>query len=228
MPDDIDGFVHHVVLTSIVADGRAPSPARLAAAIGASEPEAVAAMRRLHDGHGLVLHPGSTDVWAAHPFSLVPTHHWVETERRGWWAPCVWCALGVVALVGEPACIYTRLGGESEPVVLECAGGRVTPARLVAHFPVPVARAWDNVHRFCGSALVFGDEAAVVGWCSRHGVGRGDVLPLDTVAALARLWYGGHLARDWKKWTVAEARAIFREVGLDGPTWDLPEASGRF
>lgn len=216
------------MLAGIVAEGRAPGLDAIASELGTGPADVAAALRDLEAGHGIVLHPESTDVWAAHPFSLVPTGTWVATDRRGWWAPCIWCALGIATLTGRDARIHTHLAAEHTPVVIRVRGDEVSPASLCAHFPVPVARAWDNVHRFCGSTLVFESERQVDAWCARHGQDRGDVLSLVTVDALASRWYGAYLDPDWRKWTVAEARRIFRDVGLTGPTWELPETDGTF
>jgi hypothetical protein len=54
------------------------------------------------------------------------------------------------------------------------------------------------------------------------------VVPIARVLELARLWYGGHLAPDWCKWTVPEAQQIFSRVGLIGSHWDLPATGERF
>ena len=51
---------------------------------------------------------------------------------------------------------------------------------------------------------------------------------MTTVMALARRWYGEHLRRDWTKKSVAEARALFNELGLTHPVWALPIQDGRF
>jgi hypothetical protein len=50
----------------------------------------------------------------------------------------------------------------------------------------------------------------------------------DKVLELAQRWYGGHLRADWTKKSVAEARAIFAELGLAHPVWSLPSHDGRF
>lgn len=223
-----DSRTHHLVIASIVEHGSAPDVVNLARKLGVTEDEARSSLDRLSEGHGLVLHPGTHEIWAAHPFSLVPTATWVENERRGWWAPCVWCGLGLAELVGPKARIHTRVGGEAETLVLERDENGVSPSGLFVHFPVTVARAWDNVHRFCGCVQVFRGEDEATAWCERHGIASGDLRPLDQVDRLARRWYGGYLAEDWVKWTVDEARDIFREIGLDGPTWDLPVTPGTF
>lgn len=225
---ELDSAVHHGVLTGIVRRGRAPSVTDLARDLFVDDADVERALERLHDGHGLVLHPGTHEVWAAHPFSLVPTAVWVRAATRGWWAPCIWCALGVAHLTGGRATIHARLAGEDAPVEVDVDGERLSPADLVVHFPVAAARAWDNVHRFCASTLVFAGADDVPRWYERHGVPQGDVQPLERVAALARAWYGPYLDPSWRKWTVAEARELFARLGLRGPTWELPESSGRF
>ena len=84
------------------------------------------------------------------------------------------------------------------------------------------------MHRFCACTLVFEDEAAVDAWCARHGIERGEVLPLERVDALARAWYGGYLAADWRKASAAEARELFASLGLDSPHWHVPAGDERF
>jgi hypothetical protein len=218
----IDSRVHHHVLRGIVDRGFAPTVDELAAALACGADDAAASLQRLHDNHGLVLHPGSSEVWIAHPFSLSPTAVWVARGDRGWWAPCLWCGYGIQALVG-PVDITVRLGGESETLVLAGA----PRADVIAHVPLPPRRAWDNVTHFCASLLPFADEAALDAWCARHRAPRGAALPLAQLDALARRWYGRHLDADWVKWTPAEAAAIFAEVGLTGAFWALDAGAER-
>src|SRR5688572_14044455 len=99
----LDSRVHHALLQHILARGHAPAAGALAAAVGAPEADVAVSLARLAENHGLVLHPGSHDVWVAHPFSLSPTQVWVSTAHGGWWAPCIWCALGVATLAGGTA-----------------------------------------------------------------------------------------------------------------------------
>ena len=224
----LDSGVHRALLLRIVEEGACPPLEELAGDVGADPGAVEASLRRLEASHGVVLHPGRLEPWCVHPFSLTPTHHFVQGERRGWWAPCIWCALGVSALVGGRTRIHTRLGAESGAVAIEVEDERVEPSELVVHFATPVARAWENVHAFCAATLAFTDEEAVRGWCAHHGRELGAVVPIATVRALATQWYGGHLAPDWRKWSVDEAAQIFRSVGLTGPTWELGTTGGRF
>lgn len=223
----IDSRVHRAVLAAIVASGRAPDVAELASTLGVPAAEARAALRRLAENHGLVLHPASDRVWMAHPFALSPTGVWVEGRERGWWAACPWCALGIAALVGDVT-IHARLGGEAQEVRIVVRDGAARPDELLVHFALPPRRAWENVLHYCATVLPFRSEAAIDAWCARHGQPRGAAVPLATVQRLARAWYGGHLAEDWRKWTAAQARTIFEQVGLVGPFWALEAESGRF
>ena len=91
-----------------------------------------------------------------------------------------------------------------------------------------MARAWENVHRFCASTLVFPDEGAIDAWCERHGVGRGEAVPLQQAAELARAWYGGHLDPEWRKPTAAEAQEIFASAGFVGEHWRIDGGDERF
>jgi len=48
-----------------------------------------------------------------------------------------------------------------------------------------------------------------------------DVLTLDQAAGLARAWYVNKLAPEWRRHTVAEAEALFAQLGLDRDFWRL-------
>jgi hypothetical protein len=224
----IDARVHRALVASIVAHGHAPDNEALAGALGVSRQEIDAALRRLADGHGLVLHPDRVAPWIVHPFSLSPTNVWVAGARDGWWAPCLWCALGIAALVPPPLTIHARIGGEAEPIAIEIDHtGFVVGGDLLVHFALPPRRAWDNVIHFCATVQPFRSSQERDHWCARHGIPVGALVTLPQLQALARRWYGSHLERDWHKWSTAEAQQIFASVGLDGDFWAL-DRHGRF
>lgn len=228
MQTALDSIVHRSLLLGMIDDGAWPTVERLATETQSDRGAVVESLHRLQDHHAAVLHPGSDDPWVVHPFSSTPTLFYVEGRRRGWWAPCIWCALGVATLVGEAVSIHTRLGAERDALVLRVDGDRLDPRQLVVHFATPVARAWENVHAFCACTLVFANEEAVADWCARHGRGMGAVVPLADVLRLARAWYGRHLDPNWRKPSGAEARDIFTSVGLTGPAWEVPASDTRF
>jgi Alkylmercury lyase len=224
----LDSAIHHHLVRGLIDDGFAPDIARLQELV-AAEPASVAeALKRLEANHSVVYHPGRAAPWVIHPFSLSPTATWVQGGRRGWWAPCIWCALGVATLVGEDVVIHSRIGGEAENLALHVRGGLVREDGIVAHFAVPLRSAWDNVHYYCATVLPFRSEAEADGWCRRHAIPKGAVVPIAQVAELARLWYGKHADRDWEKWSIAQARECFGRVGLTGPFWALePDPGGK-
>jgi hypothetical protein len=186
------------------------------------------ALRRLHDAHGLVLQPSSFEIWLAHPFSAAPSGVWVAAADRGWWSPCMWCAAGVVALAAPSATIHTRYAGEHEPAALAVRGGLGIDADVLVHFPIPPRDAWSNVAYWCSLVLPFRDAAQVDDWCRRHGFARGALVPWPQVLELGRVWYARHLDADFRKWSLAEAQAIFAQVGLCDSFWQLPEREGSF
>ncbi|HYV47877.1 MAG TPA: organomercurial lyase [Myxococcaceae bacterium] len=223
----IDARVHQALIAGILRDGHPPYQEEVAARLQVDVPAIHASLHRLHAHHGLMLLPGTSLVWMIHPFSLSPTATWVSSGEKGWWAPCLWCAMGISVLSGGDAQIRTRLGGESEEICIKVHGDQLSE-QLLVHFPLPPKVAWNNVIHWCASVQAFRDAASVEKWCKRHGYGLGELVPLDRVLALGRLWYGRHLAPDWRKWTNREAEAIFRQAGLTGPFWALEVDDAHF
>jgi hypothetical protein len=224
----LESRIHQALMRSFVDRGCASSAEQIAADLQVSCGEVVAGLHRLHAGHGLVLHPGSNSVWVAHPFSASPTGVWVASGSRGWWAPCIWCGLGIVALAAPDADVHLRIAGESKAATILLRDGQLASEELVIHFPIPARHAWDNVVHWCATVLPFERAEDVAPWCARHELPQGAILPLRTVFALAQAWYGPYLEPDWEKWTRAEAQAIFERVGLQGEHWQLPPDEGVF
>ena len=186
------------------------------------------ALRSLEASHSVVLHPGTLDVWVAHPFSTSPTATWIQKGERGWWAPCLWCGFGVATLVGGDVILHSRIGGESEPVRIAATDGHPKTDGLVVHFPQPPRDAWANVHHFCSRLLPFRSVADIDAWTRRHALPMGQVLSLSQLADLARRWYGKHADPDWRKFTMSEAAAVFAASGLEGEFWQLEVREGAF
>lgn len=119
------------------------------------------------------------------------------------------------------------LDGEGEAVTIHIDRHQVRE-NLFVHFPIPMASAWNNGIFTCSTMLVFQDASPVDAWSRRHALPRGEVRAIQTVYEFARVWYGRHLEEDWRKWTISEAREIFRSFGLEGPIWDLPTVDRGF
>jgi hypothetical protein len=222
------GQLHHTILSHVVEKGFAPSTAQLARLHQVDTDKMVEALRQLQDYHGVVLHPHEPSVWVIHPFSLAPTNFLVRSSKGVWWGNCAWCSLGVAALLKEDVTITTNLGAHDEQVVIHIKDGVLQEKDLVVHFPIPMQKAWDNVIYTCSAMLVFRDESQIDAWVERHHIPKGDVQPIDHVWAFARKWYGNHLDVNWRKWTMEEAREIFKQFGLAGRIWELEATQSRF
>ncbi len=229
MESSKESLLHHFMIRGLLDTGRCPSNEELGHVLNVSPPELISLLRNLEAAHGVVLHPDRPEPWVIHPFSIAPTATWVQGSDRGWWAPCVWCAFGIAVLVGGDVQLHTRIGGEKESVTILVRDGEpVDPESYCAHFAIPPAQAWNNVHAHCAMLLPFRSPGEVQAWAARHALPLGEVVPLRQVAALARKWYGGHADSRWRKWTVPEAQNIFNAVGLDSEFWDLGGQPGRF
>jgi hypothetical protein len=217
--------IHYLLTAHVIERGHAPDVTTLARLAGCSVAEAVQALARLSEMHGVILEPGSDRVWSLHPFALTPASFWVSADGgQGWWANCAWCALGVAAALRRDVTVAARDGAEGDPLVFRAEAGRPGRADLVVHFPYPPARWWDNPYAPCANILFFSDADKIPAWCERHGRPLRAVVEVTTVAALAELWFGDYASPGWWRKTAAEAGAMFRRLGLDPVFWALPEA----
>ncbi|KGB53065.1 Alkylmercury lyase [Sphingopyxis sp. LC81] len=209
-------------LTRAVAElGHAPSNADLAERAGLPVPVVEAALHALHEAHALLLHPGKTEPWAVHPFALSPGSCWVETGDKGYWANCVYCGFGIAAALDEDATIYTRIGGEREPVEIHVRNGELVERDLLFHLSTPPRAWWDNVIHACASFQPFRTEADVEDWCARHALPKGAVVPMPTMWAFARDWYGDAIRKPWRKRSADEVRTVFERHGFTSPFWSV-------
>ncbi len=220
--------LHHHIIRHIVDKGRAPKIKEMLGFFEVSEDAMIAALKKLQDYHGVVLHPVSSEVWVLHPFSTAPTNFWIESETGSWWGNCAWCSLGAAALLKQDLTISTTLGGESQQVVIDIRDGQLVNESICIHFPIPMVKAWENVTYTCSTMLMFGSESEVDSWCDRHGMQKGDVQPISKVWEFSKVWYGNHLNTDWVKWSVDEARQIFDRFGLTNSIWQMPSIESRF
>ena len=159
--ESIDGYTHHHLLTGILERGHAPSHEQLAQRVGVSVEELKRSLERLHAERGLVLHPNTHNIWLAHPFALSPAATWVTTATHGFWAPCLWCGLGVAALAEGDVEVHSSFAGHHEPFLVRVTDQTITHAEAVVHFSLPPRLAWDNVHHFCATVLPFRRERDV-------------------------------------------------------------------
>lgn len=100
--------LHYELIYGLVIQGACPSNSALVHQLDITPAELEELLRSLAEIHGVVLHPHVCEPWIIHPFLLTPTINWIEGKQHGWWAPCVWCALGVAVLTGGEVRLHTR------------------------------------------------------------------------------------------------------------------------
>lgn len=214
--------VHAIIVQQLLETGRPPLSRQIASLLNISPQDLAHRLDRLAEMHGLVLHPHVSEPWVVHPFSTTPTPNFVEGEKNGWWAPCIWCAFGIAHLAGGRVRIHTRFGAEIEPVIFEVENGM--PAQdydVMIHFSIPPRHAWNNVHQHCSLVLPFRNRTDIDKWCEKHGHSYGEAVPLSITADLARRWYAPYAESSWRKWTVEQAQRIFHDSGLTSSFWQL-------
>jgi Alkylmercury lyase len=67
--------------------------------------------------------------------------------------------------------------------------------------------------------LLFRSEEDVETWCDQTGRALGEVLRLEQVWALSKVWYHNRLSPEFRGRTAAEAEGIFTDLGLSSPFW---------
>jgi hypothetical protein len=107
--------------------------------------EVRAAFGRLAAGRALVLQPETGEILMANPYSAVPTPFLVEVPAYTCYGNCIWDALGIAALLKEPARIRTSCADCGLALQLSVEDGRVSGDSGVAHFAVPARHWWDDV-----------------------------------------------------------------------------------
>lgn len=226
--DKENSELHFFIIQEILKKGFAPDLRELSNLLNRSEDDTKSALYRLQDDHGVVLHPNEPKIWVMHPFALTPTNFLVRSEKGKWWGNCGWCSLGIAALLKENVTITTNVGAEDKQIIIEIIDGEVIQKDLMIHFPVPMKDAWKNVIYTCSIMLVFENQYQVRNWSSGHNIPVGDIQPIDKIWNFSKKWYGSHANCDWKKWTIDEAKAMFKEFGLNHSVWELEDSRKNF
>ena len=220
--------LHYKLIKGIIENGFAPEVEDLSKILDANKNDIIRGLYELQEYHGVVLHPREPKVWVIHPFATAPTNFYVECKKGEWWGNCAWCSLGIAALVGDDVTITTTIGAEKKQIKINIINGEILEKNYYVHFPIPMKKAWDNVVYTCSNMLVFENRNQVGEWSTKHNIPQGDLQPIENIWNFSKKWYGRHLDPTWTKWTVEEARQIFKEYELTGQIWDLGESKERF
>lgn len=220
--------LHYSIIRGIIDNGFAPSVEDLAETLKADKEDIIKGLYELQEYHGVVLHPNEPKVWVIHPFSLAPTNFYVKSNKGEWWGNCAWCSLGVVALLKDDVKITTTVVAETNQIEINIINGEIQEKNYYIHFPIPMKNAWDNVIYTYSNMLIFENEQQVDEWTKKHNIPKGDIQPIEKIWIFSKKWYGNHLNPEWTKWTIEEAKQIFREFELENKIWDLGSSKERF
>jgi hypothetical protein len=211
-----------VIYQRFAAAGAAGPPAELAAVTGHPEAAVRGGLRELAAQRHLVL-DGDDRIVMAHPFAAAPLGFSVMGSRTLWWGGCAWDSFALPHLLPDDpeVLVATRCPACGRPHAWAVSRSEPPPGDQVAHFPVPVARMWDDVVRTCGGQRLFCSRDCVAAWLAAAGQDEGYVMDLATLWRFASGWYAGRLDYGYTRRDPATAAAYFRSVGLRGPFWGL-------
>ncbi len=125
--------------------GRPPGVAENARACDLAETAALAAWRRLHDAHLILLEADGERIRMANPLSALPTNYRVRVGQHWLFANCAWDAPGIPAMLQQDAVIEARCSPRGE--LLRCAvrDGELLAEEALVHFALPFRHWYDDL-----------------------------------------------------------------------------------
>ncbi|KAA0265751.1 MAG: hypothetical protein EDM79_16575 [Chloroflexi bacterium] len=67
--------------------------------------------------------------------------------------------------------------------------------------------------------LLFRSEEWVDKWCTRNNLERGEMLNIQQVWELSKLWYGNRMSLEYHGRSMEQVAEVFRQVGLMSKFW---------
>ena len=140
-----DLAIRNATYQQITVEGRVPTSADVASALGLPVDDVRAAWHRLHADHALVLDSESGEIRMANPFSGVPTPFVVHADGRSWYANCAWDAFGICAALDVDGRIETVCPDCGAELTCEVRDRAPDDPSLLFHCLVPAAAWWDDI-----------------------------------------------------------------------------------
>jgi len=141
---DLDIEIRNATYAQFVVLGRPPTAHDIAIERDMSADDVVAAWRRLHEQHALVLN-SSDEIRMVNPFSAVPTTFRVSAGGRWWYANCAWDAFGICAALHVDGRIETSCPDCGESVSVAIVDQLPDDESLLFHCLVPAAQWWNDI-----------------------------------------------------------------------------------
>ncbi|MBI5945854.1 MAG: hypothetical protein HY864_15955 [Chloroflexi bacterium] len=67
--------------------------------------------------------------------------------------------------------------------------------------------------------LLFQSEELIDKWCKRNNLKRGEILTIQQVWDLSKLWYHNRLSVDFHGRSVEQVAEVFKQAGLKSKFW---------
>jgi Alkylmercury lyase len=211
--------------SELAATGAAPTRENLRTKTELSEEQFDEAFRELAGARHIVLNDGRLVL--AHPFATESFRFSVMTKDTLYWGGCAWDSFALPSLLKNinSALVATTCPACDTPHAWVVTDQQPPPGDQVAHFLTPADRIWPDSEHACRNQMIFCSETCVDEWLERHDQRRGYILDLATLWRLARHWYEGRLDTPYERRDPIASAEYFREVGLRGPFWGLPDES---
>jgi hypothetical protein len=67
--------------------------------------------------------------------------------------------------------------------------------------------------------LLFRSEEWIDKWCQRNQLERGEILTIQDVWELSKLWYGNRMSVEYHGRSIEQVAEVFRQAGLKSKFW---------
>jgi hypothetical protein len=141
---DLEADLRREIYASTLTVGAPPTIRALTEALEIDAELVRSGLARLAAGRIVVLQSDG-ELLMVPPFSAVPTPFLVETARYKCYANCAWDALGVPAMLRQPARVISACACCGDAVTFDVSLERPPDSQDVIHFAVPAARWWDDI-----------------------------------------------------------------------------------
>jgi len=140
----VEQRVRYAIYEQTAATGQVPGFQAVASACGLDVEDVAAACRALAEAHILILRPDASALWAAPPFSAVPTAFRVHADGRVYYAPCAWDAFGIPAALKTDASIDARCPVSGEQLAVGVSDSAAYGDGII-HLEVPARHFWNDI-----------------------------------------------------------------------------------
>lgn len=214
----------HAVYNELASTGSLPSGSVLAVRLGIDVGGLQHDLEEMAAARHVVL-DARREVVLAHPFATRSFGFSVMGPDTLWWGGCAWDAFAIPNLVpnSPSVLVATRCPACLTPHAWTVTNEAPPEGDQVAHFLVPANRIWPDSAHACENQLIFCSEMCVNDWLKSTGNPRGYVMTLATLWRLAEHWYDGRLDTPYERRDPPLAADYFRQVGLTGAFWGLPD-----